>query len=106
MTLDTTGVSRIKAKTYIIGVDRDTLIPPDEQQNLYLLLKALGHDVKYEILSSLYGHDAFLKDFDWFGDRVSKFLKEEVEVREKFKTHERARVSPMKSRVFLAEPVL
>jgi len=70
------GVERIKAKGSIIGVDRDALIPPEEQRHLYLLLKALGRDVRYEILSSLFGHDAFLKDITWFGSTISKFLAE------------------------------
>jgi len=43
------GVSRIKAKTFLIGVDRDMLIPVTEQQHLYFLLKELGRDVRFEV---------------------------------------------------------
>ena len=68
------GVLRITAPGYVIGVDRDLLIPPTEQQHLAHLLESHGRPVKFEILSSIYGHDAFLKEYDWFGPRISAFL--------------------------------
>lgn len=68
------GVLRIKCPTYIIGVDRDVLIPPSEQLHLMHLLENHGRVVKFEMLSSIYGHDAFLKDYDWFGPRIRDFL--------------------------------
>jgi homoserine acetyltransferase len=46
------GVSRIKAKSFLIGVDRDMLIPVTEQQHLYFLLKELGRDVRFEVSCS------------------------------------------------------
>ena len=51
------GVARIVAKTYIIGVDRDMLIPLEEQEHLFKLMQALGKPVRFEIMSSLFGHD-------------------------------------------------
>lgn len=68
------GVLRIACPTYIIGVDRDLLIPPSEQQHLAHLLENHGRRVKFELLSSIYGHDAFLKEYDWFGPRVRDYL--------------------------------
>lgn len=68
------GVLRITGRSYIMGVDRDMLIPPSEQQHLAHLLESHGRRVKYEVVSSIYGHDAFLKDFDWFGPRIRDFL--------------------------------
>lgn len=68
------GVLRIKSPLLIIGVDRDFLIPLSEQQHLAQLLENHGHDVHLEVLSSIYGHDAFLKDYDWFGPRIRDFL--------------------------------
>jgi len=85
------GVNKIKAKTFIIGVDRDMLIPLSEQEHLAKLLEALGKDVKFEIMSSLFGHDvripgivwleislsalqAFLKEYEWLNPRLQKFL--------------------------------
>ena len=71
------GVLRIKARTAIYGVDRDLLIPASEQLHLSHLLENHGRRVRHEILSSMYGHDAFLKEFDWFGPRIRRALDEE-----------------------------
>lgn len=68
------GVLRIRCSALIIGVDRDMLIPPSEQQHLAHLLESHGRDVHFEILPSIYGHDAFLKEFDWFTPRLRAFL--------------------------------
>jgi homoserine O-acetyltransferase len=68
------GVLRIKSRLLIIGVDRDLLIPLSEQQHLAHLLENHGRNVKIEILSSIYGHDAFLKDYDWFKPRIRDFI--------------------------------
>jgi homoserine O-acetyltransferase len=68
------GVLRIQARSLILGVDRDILIPPQEQQHLAHLLESHGREVDFEILSSMYGHDAFLKEHDWFGPRIAEFL--------------------------------
>lgn len=68
------GVLRISAPAFIMGVDRDMLIPPTEQQHLAHLLESHDRSVRFEILSSMYGHDAFLKDYDWFGPRIRAFI--------------------------------
>jgi homoserine O-acetyltransferase/O-succinyltransferase len=54
------GVARITSKMYIIGVDRDLLIPLEEQEHLFKLMQALGKPVRFEIMSSLFGHDVRL----------------------------------------------
>ena len=38
------------------------LIPVSEQQHLAHLLESHGRRVRFEVLSSMYGHDAFLKE--------------------------------------------
>jgi homoserine O-acetyltransferase len=68
------GVLRIKARSVILGVDRDMLIPATEQQHLAHLLESHGRKVRFEVLSSVCGHDAFLKEFEWFGPRVRRAL--------------------------------
>jgi homoserine O-acetyltransferase len=68
------GVLRIECRSYIIGVDRDLLIPVSEQQHLAHLLESHDRSVKFEVLSSMYGHDAFLKEYDWFGPRIRDYL--------------------------------
>ena len=70
-------------------------MPPSEQLALYHTLKTTNRapamrrsrargatihrclfaaDVSCEILSSVYGHDAFLKEFSWHNRRLSTFL--------------------------------
>ncbi|NRA95958.1 MAG: homoserine O-acetyltransferase [Planctomycetes bacterium] len=68
------GVLRIRCPSMIIGVDRDMLIPPSEQQHLAHLLESHGREVRFEILPSLFGHDAFLKEHERFGPRVLDWL--------------------------------
>ncbi len=68
------GIRQITARGYVIAVDRDALVPPDEQELVYKVLKDAGRDVKYEVLSSIYGHDAFLKEFDWLTPRFRAFF--------------------------------
>jgi homoserine O-acetyltransferase len=70
------GVMRIVCPSYIIGVDRDMLIPPSEQQHLAHLLESHGRTVRLEILASIYGHDAFLKEPEWFAPRLREWLGE------------------------------
>ena len=68
------GVLRIDCSALIIGVDRDLLIPPSEQQHLAHLMESHGRDVQFEILPSIFGHDAFLKEYGWFNERLRAFL--------------------------------
>jgi len=68
------GVKRIKAKALIIAFEKDILIPIDEAESLAKLLHLYGNEVQFEHHSSLFGHDAFLKEFDWMNSKISKFL--------------------------------
>ena len=68
------GVLRIRCPVYVIGVDNDVLIPVSEQRHLAHLLESHGRQVRFEVLSSIYGHDAFLKEYAWFSPRLAAFL--------------------------------
>ena len=68
------GVLRIQAPIFIVGVDRDILIPVSEQRHLAHLLDSHGRPVRFEVVSSIHGHDAFLKEYDWFTPRIREFL--------------------------------
>jgi homoserine acetyltransferase len=46
----------------------------DELKLLGKLLSAHGRDVEYAEHPSLFGHDAFLKEFAWLGPKISHFL--------------------------------
>jgi homoserine O-acetyltransferase/O-succinyltransferase len=68
------GLLRIKAKGLVVGVDRDALIPPEEQRAVFATLRAAEREVRFELLSSVFGHDAFLKEFEWQEERYVPFL--------------------------------
>jgi len=67
------GVKRIKAKSYLIGFEKDMLIPIREMEHLACLLGASTTSV-LETHPSVFGHDAFLKEYDWLTPRIQKFL--------------------------------
>jgi homoserine O-acetyltransferase/O-succinyltransferase len=70
------GILRIRAKGLIIGVDHDALTPLEEQRALAQVLRGAGRDVRLEVLSSIFGHDAFLKEFEWQTPRFRAFFEE------------------------------
>lgn len=71
------GVLRIQCPSWIVGVDHDILIPPAEQRHLAHLLESHGREVTFDVLNSIYGHDAFLKEYDWFVPRMKRFLEDD-----------------------------
>lgn len=64
-------LGRIKAKTMVIGVDSDILFPTEEQR---LLAESIP-GAQLELLTSPYGHDGFLVEFEQFRKVIRKFLK-------------------------------
>ena len=69
------GLSKIRTKkNLIIGVRSDILFPIDQQEDLFLGMKASNIDVQFEILDSIQGHDSFLVDEENFSGVVKKFL--------------------------------
>jgi homoserine O-acetyltransferase len=70
------GITRIRAKGLVVGVDRDALIPIEEQELVARVLREAGRDVRFELLSSIFGHDAFLKEIDWQTPRFRAFFEE------------------------------
>ena len=70
------GVARIMAKSLIIGVSTDMLFPWQEQEDVYKSLKRLGRQVRFDLLKSYSGHDAFLVEVDYFQKMIGEFLTE------------------------------
>jgi homoserine O-acetyltransferase len=60
----------IKAKALIIGVNSDILFPPSEQETLSKLIP----NSQLELLSTDYGHDGFLVEFEQFRKLIRTFL--------------------------------
>lgn len=65
------ALKRIQAKTLVVGISSDVLFPLTEQE-------FLAHTIpgaKLEVISSIYGHDGFLIEFDQLKTVVRKFFK-------------------------------
>jgi homoserine O-acetyltransferase/O-succinyltransferase len=69
-------LSGIKAKALVIGVDSDILFPVQEQQILARLIPG----AELQLLSSPYGHDGFLVEFEQFRKLIRAFLKTNVNI--------------------------
>ncbi len=54
------ALSKIEAKTLVIGINSDILFPPHEQEYLARNIK----NANYELIESKYGHDGFLLETD------------------------------------------
>jgi homoserine O-acetyltransferase len=72
----------IKAKTLIVGIDSDILFPLSEQRYLAESIP----NARLEVMTSLYGHDGFLVEFEQLSNHIRKFFQEDlvsVEVKRK-----------------------
>ena len=61
----------IKIPSMFVGIDSDILYPAIEQKNI---AKLIPNSI-YREISSPYGHDAFLIEFDQMAKHVLEFLK-------------------------------
>lgn len=59
----------------VMGVDTDLLFPPRQQGEIARSLTRRGIDTRLEMLPSPQGHDAFLVDFENFGNVVGGFFR-------------------------------
>lgn len=66
-----TSLTKISAKALVIGIDSDGLFPLEEQR--FIAQHIPG--AQFEILSSPYGHDAFLIEFEILKKILGRFLK-------------------------------
>lgn len=66
------ALSRISAKTLVIGIETDVLYPVEEQA--YIAKQVAG--ARLEIIDSVYGHDGFLLEFEKMEKIIKEFLKE------------------------------
>ncbi|MCP3164614.1 alpha/beta fold hydrolase [Myxococcus qinghaiensis] len=58
------GLERIRASALCVGIDRDQLFFPEHMAALARRLRALGRHAEHAELSSLYGHDGFLVEWE------------------------------------------
>jgi homoserine O-acetyltransferase len=64
------ALKKIKAKTLVIGIDSDLLFPIQEQKFLANHIPSAS----FEVISSLYGHDGFLVEFELFKKIIKRFF--------------------------------
>ena len=71
------GVRRIRARTLLVGVTTDVLIPVTEIHELADAFVAAGCPVELLVLDIETGHDSFLIHPDAFGPPISRFLEQQ-----------------------------
>ncbi|HKZ37099.1 MAG TPA: homoserine O-acetyltransferase, partial [Chryseolinea sp.] len=64
------ALKTIKARTLVVGIDSDILFPLQEQKFLADNIP----DASLEVMSSLYGHDGFLVEFEQLSSHIKKFF--------------------------------
>lgn len=70
------GAGRIKANSLFIGFAEDDLIPMREMKQLADTMNSHGGHATFIGASSIFGHDAFLKEFDLLDSHLRPFLEE------------------------------
>ncbi len=68
------ALKTIKAKTLVVGIDTDILFPLTEQK---FLAENIPH-ARLDVMTSLYGHDGFLVEFEQLSEHIRKFFAEEL----------------------------
>ncbi|MGH7161836.1 MAG: homoserine O-acetyltransferase MetX [Planctomycetota bacterium] len=68
------GLDALRERVLVIGVDSDLLMPIDEQEELFDAVRGNHPRNRYVRVSSLYGHDAFLKETALFTPPLGEFL--------------------------------
>ena len=70
------ALKKVKARALVIGIDSDILFPLSEQEYLAKIIP----NARLEVMTSLYGHDGFLVEFDQLNNILKKFYKEKISV--------------------------
>jgi homoserine O-acetyltransferase len=68
------ALKSIKARTLVVGIDSDILFPVSEQKFLTENIP----NARLEVMTSLYGHDGFLVEFEQLSSHIKKFFLEDL----------------------------
>jgi homoserine O-acetyltransferase/O-succinyltransferase len=67
------ALKKIKARTLVVGIDSDILFPLHEQKFLADTIP----NARLEVMTSLYGHDGFLVEFEQLSNYIKNFFAED-----------------------------
>lgn len=67
--------AHVQAPLQFFAFSSDWLYPPAQTEEMVTALKNLGKQVEYHLITSAYGHDAFLLEHETFTPMVKAFLK-------------------------------
>ncbi len=68
------GLAAVSEPVLVIGIDSDLLMPIEEQEEIAAAVAGRNGGTQFRRFSSLYGHDAFLKEFTLFTPPMRQFL--------------------------------
>lgn len=68
------ALDRIQSEVLVIGIDSDVLYYPHELKSTVRTLQQLGKRATYAEIQSIYGHDAFLVEYEQLNRLVGEFL--------------------------------
>jgi homoserine O-acetyltransferase len=68
------AMSRIRCPVLAVGIDSDYLFPLEEQEEIVSELKKAGGNAQMGVITSDFGHDGFLIEFDQLNSLVGEFL--------------------------------
>lgn len=77
------ALKSIKARTLVVGIENDFLYPIQEQKYLAERIP----NAHFESITSLFGHDGFLVEFDQFKKIVKRFLRSKANEKETVLLH-------------------
>src|SRR6185312_8370306 len=60
---DAEALSRVRARVLAVGISSDWLFPPEQVRAVDEGITAAGGQAEYREISSIQGHDAFLKEW-------------------------------------------
>ncbi|CEH28336.1 homoserine O-acetyltransferase MetX [Aneurinibacillus migulanus] len=68
------ALDKVQAKVLSVAISNDLLYPADHQEEVVEMLRAMGKEVEYHFVESIYGHDGFLVEFVKIGPLVKQFI--------------------------------
>lgn len=72
------ALAPVRTKVLCVGIDSDVLFPAREMRDAASLLTGCGADASYGEISSRFGHDAFLVEFDQLARLLEPLLLEDT----------------------------